>query len=157
VGHLEPRCTTHLIGFKEFIEKADKDRLEKLLEKDHGYFGHTLSYAIAFGMANRWVTKFNDLMATAPEWYKTDHHQGSQAFDAERMNRELSIMLHHMSTNLNSTPPKTTGSGSTWTNSGSSGSSSSSSSSSSYSGGGGSYSSGGYSGGGYGGGGGGSW
>jgi uncharacterized membrane protein YgcG len=153
-GPFGEKVFNHLAGFKEFIEKAEKDRLEKLLEKDNLYFERTLSYAIAFGMANKWVSKFNDLLATAPDWYQSSSNSSSMPFDAAKMNEELNRMLLTMSIQLNSTPPKTTGSGSTWTNSGSS---SSSSSSSSYSGGGGSYSSGGYSGGGYGGGGGGSW
>jgi hypothetical protein len=144
---------TQLQGFREFILKADKDRLEKLLDTDVQYYEHTLSFAIALGIANKWTDKFEDLLAVPPTWYQTD--STATRFNAALLNQQLTQMLWTMDSQLNSTPPKVSSSGSTWGG----GSSGSSGGGSSYSGGGGSYSSsgGGYSGGGFGGGGGGSW
>jgi len=60
-----------LMGFKEFLEKAEKDRLQVLLKDDPNYFESTVGYAMAFGMLNNWSTKFDDMLVTAPGWYNT--------------------------------------------------------------------------------------
>jgi uncharacterized membrane protein YgcG len=145
-----------LMGFREFLDKAERDRLRLLQDENPAYFGLTLSYAIGLGMANRWVDKFGPLLTVAPSYYKST---GNSTFDAADFNLRMSLQLSKMATNFTSSPPPPPssggGGGSSW--SGGSSGGSSYRSSSSYSGGGGSYSSGGSSGGGFGGGGGGSW
>jgi Predicted membrane protein (DUF2207) len=143
-----------LMGFHEFLEKAERDRLRLLQDEDPDYFGLTLSYAIGMGMANRWVEKFGPLLTVAPTYYQSTRN----TFNATVFNTMMSKQLQTMSSNFTSTPPPPPGSSSrsSW-GGGSSSGGSSYRSSSSYSGGGSSYSSGGSSGGGYGGGGGGSW
>ena len=59
----------HIIGFKMFIEKAEKDRLEVLLKEDPTYFEKTIGYALAFGMLTAWGRKFDGLDVPAPTWY----------------------------------------------------------------------------------------
>jgi uncharacterized membrane protein YgcG len=144
-----------LMGFHEFLDKAERDRLRLLQDENPDYFGLTLSFAISLGMANRWVEKFGPLLTAPPTYYSAA--EGRQ-FDTMVFNTLISNQLRSMSTNFTSKPPPPPGSGggsSTWRGGSSGGSSYRSSSS--YSGGGSSYSSGGSSGGGYGGGGGGSW
>ena len=63
----------HIHGFKTFVQKADKDRLETLLNEDPGYFEKTLPYAIAFGMAKKWTNQFTGLFTTPPDWYHGDN------------------------------------------------------------------------------------
>ncbi len=58
-----------LRGFREFVDKADRPRLERLLQDDAGYFEKTLPYAIAFGMAKAWSKKFDGLFTEPPSWY----------------------------------------------------------------------------------------
>ncbi len=56
-------------GFKEFMDRVEKDRLKRLLEEDPEYFYKTLSYAIAFGEHKKWADKFSDLVTEPPRWY----------------------------------------------------------------------------------------
>ncbi len=147
-----------LIGFKEFVMRAEKDKLEQLVNTNPDYFGMTLPYAIAMGIATKWVGQFGDLLTSPPSYYHTD--QTVSTFQLVEFNRMMQRQLDQMSSSFNSSPPSTGGGGG-W-GGGSGGSSSSSSSSSSYSrssssGSSGFSSGGGYSGGGYGGGGGSAW
>lgn len=67
----------HLKGFRMFIDKADRPRLERLLEEDHSYFEKTLPYAIAFGMATEWSKKFDGLFSAPPTWYFSTRPQAA--------------------------------------------------------------------------------
>jgi uncharacterized membrane protein YgcG len=63
-----------LNGFKQFVDKADKPRLQRLLDEDASYFEKTLPYAVAFGMTKKWSQKFDGLFTEPPSWYTTYHH-----------------------------------------------------------------------------------
>ncbi|MBO8436209.1 MAG: DUF2207 domain-containing protein [Spirochaetes bacterium] len=58
-----------ILGYREFIEKVEKDRIEKLVDEDPEYFYHVLSYAIALGVEERWALKFQDIYTEMPRWY----------------------------------------------------------------------------------------
>jgi uncharacterized membrane protein YgcG len=66
----------HLQGFRLFIDKADRPRLERLLQDDSGYFEKTLPFAIAFGMAKKWSKNFEGLFTEPPSWYVSAHASG---------------------------------------------------------------------------------
>lgn len=59
----------HTVGFRMFMEKAEKDKLEFLLKEDPLYFEKTLPYAVIFGMAKKWGQKFDGLLMEPPSWY----------------------------------------------------------------------------------------
>ena len=59
-----------VLGFKRFIEKADKPKLKFLLAEDPKYYEKTIGYAVAFGMADKWCKKFNGLVPP-PTWYQS--------------------------------------------------------------------------------------
>lgn len=123
--------TGKLRGFRAFIEKAEKKRIEVLVEQDPAYFYNILPYAYALGVSDKWAKQFESIAVEPPSWYT-----GYQPYTM--FNTILFVsMMHHTMNSVNSTfisvPAK------------------------SYSGGGGSFSGGGFSGGGFGGGGGGSW
>lgn len=58
-----------VLGFLEFIEAADTDRIEMLLKEDPDYFEKTMSYAMAFGLFPEWAAKFEALNVPRPTWY----------------------------------------------------------------------------------------
>ncbi len=60
-----------LLGFKEFIETAEKDNLERLQMEDAKYFYRVLPYAMVFGLANTWAKKFKTITVEKPDWYST--------------------------------------------------------------------------------------
>jgi len=71
-----------LYGFRMFVDKADRDRLERLLADDPAYFERTLPYAIAFGMAKKWATQFEGLFTEPPRWYISPHYHHGARSDA---------------------------------------------------------------------------
>ena len=60
-----------LLGFKEFIETAEKDNLERLQMEDAKYFYRVLPYAMVFGLAKTWARKFKTITVEKPDWYST--------------------------------------------------------------------------------------
>ncbi len=117
----------YLVGFKEFLDKTEKTKLQYLLNEDPNYFDKTLPYAVAFNMLEKWVEKFEGILKEPPQWFVS--HTG--VFHPHNFGKSLSHSVSTMSSNFTSAP-KSAGSG-------------------------GSGFSGGFSGGGFGGGGGGSW
>jgi len=59
-----------LVGFRQFVKRADWPRLKRLLEEDPRYFDKTLPYAIVFGLEKRWVKRFAPVLTTPPSWYR---------------------------------------------------------------------------------------
>lgn len=123
-----------VLGLKEFIEHAEKDRINMLFEENPQIYYHILPYAYVLGLTNVWRKHFKDMEMVQPDWYEGDHFS---------YNRFYSNMNSSMSSISRPTPPAPSGS------SGGGGSFSS--------GGGGSFGGGGSSGGGFGGSSGGGW
>ena len=118
-------------GFKNFLETAEKDKLESLVNEDPAYFYNILPYAYVLGVSDKWIKRFEGIAIAPPTWYESN-----DVFDYYRFNSSLNRTLASANRVMNSVPQ-------------SSGSYSSS--------GGGGFSGGGFSGGGSGGGGGSSW
>lgn len=58
-----------LLGFKKFIETAEKQQLESLVYSDPQYFYNILPYAYLFGVSNKWIKKFESIISENPSWY----------------------------------------------------------------------------------------
>ena len=65
------RCamTGKLLGFRDFIKKADLDRINRLVEADPAYFYKVLPYAYVFGLTDRWIKQFEHIVVEPPAWY----------------------------------------------------------------------------------------
>ena len=63
------RTKLQILGFQEFLERAEKDRLNRLpTDTLHKW----LPYAIALGVEEAWIWNFEGLAADAPAWYESD-------------------------------------------------------------------------------------
>jgi uncharacterized membrane protein len=118
-----------LEGFRQFVAKAERPVIERLLKEDPLYYDKTMPFALAFGYLKQWNKQFEGLLTQPPSWYSSPMMYGGD------MTRSWNTFAESFPTEINNI-------GSVFT----------SSPSSSSSGGGG-----GFSGGGSGGGGGGSW
>ena len=58
-----------LLGFKEFIDTAEKQRLEQLQADDPQYFYKVLPYAMVFGLSKKWASLFKGINVEKPDWY----------------------------------------------------------------------------------------
>ena len=121
------RILEKVLGFREFIKEAEKDKLETLFESNPSYFYDILPYAMVMGLSSKWSSHFEKMAMEPPSWYRG---YGYDRFRPRAFEKDLSRDFSTISTSMSSSP-----------SSGSSGSSSS----------------GGFSGGGSGGGGGSSW
>ncbi len=66
-----------ILGFKDFIEYAEVDRINMLVEEDPEYFYNILPYAYIFGLTDKWIKNFDKLALQPPSWY-----EGGGAFDS---------------------------------------------------------------------------
>lgn len=125
-----------LLGFYNFVKLADSERIKTLINDDPAYFEKTMSYALSFGMLEKWATNFDGLLSQPPKFYSHSNSiKNNHSFSMNNFGKSFGSSMRAAGATMVSSPSR----------SGSSGSSSHSSSG------------GGRSGGGFGGGGGGSW
>ncbi len=130
------------MGFKNFLQTAEKERLEMLLEENPDYYYDILPYAQVLGVSSIWADKFKGLETEPPTWfYGTD-------VSSMTISRIMTRNLTRMNTQMRSVPITTSTGGGGFGGGGSFGG---------FGGGGGGSFGGGFSGGGGGGGGGGRW
>ncbi len=60
------RTRNYIVGFQEFMTRADKDRIERL---GPSVFYEYLPYAIALNVTDQWAEAFKDLTLEPPSWY----------------------------------------------------------------------------------------
>jgi uncharacterized membrane protein YgcG len=118
-----------ILGFQEFLNRAEKDRLERMGDKD--LFSKFLPYAIALDVVDNWARAFEGIYQESPQWYVTPG--GFRTFNPYLFSHSINSVTSSLSSAMFSAPR---GSGT---------------------GGGGGFGGSGFSGGGFGGGGGGSW
>lgn len=61
-----------LIGLKQFIQTAEKDRIEMLAMQDPQAFYHVLPFAYVLGVSDVWIKKFDGLIVANPGWLSSD-------------------------------------------------------------------------------------
>lgn len=57
-----------IVGFRNFIIYAEKERLEALLEDDPQYYFHVLPYAQVLNVSDKWEEKFKEITVPPPVW-----------------------------------------------------------------------------------------
>jgi len=117
-----------ILGFQEFMNRAEKDRLERMGDKD--LFSKFLPYAIALDVADNWAKAFEGIYQEPPDWYVSPG--GIRTFTPYAFTHALNSVTSDLGSAMFSAPRSSGG-------------------------GGGGFGGGGFSGGGFGGGGGGSW
>ncbi len=118
------------LGLQEFLNRAEKDRLERMKDKD--LFSRFLPYAIALDVVDNWARAFEGIYQEPPQWFRSQ--EGFRTFSPYHFSRSITSATSNLASAMYSAPR---GSG--------------------ISGGGSGFGGGGSSGGGFGGGGGGSW
>jgi len=63
----------YLLGFKDFIKKVEKDKINLLLKEDKNYLDKILPYAVLFGVSEHWLKFYVD-SNIEPYWYSGDIH-----------------------------------------------------------------------------------
>lgn len=65
------RIYEEILGFKEFVGRVDRDRLERMGRLEPGTFEKVLPFAIVLGVADQWAGAFADLYTEPPRWYRS--------------------------------------------------------------------------------------
>ena len=91
-----------IVGFKNFIELVEKDKLEKLLEEDPEFYYHILPYAQVLGVSDKWEEKFKDITVRPPEWATCSTTDTLLNFYI--LNRVMHISMSNMTANMVSRP-----------------------------------------------------
>lgn len=62
----------YLLGLKEYIGVAEKDRIafHNTPEKSPDHFEKLLPFAMIFGLEKKWANKFKDIYKVQPDWYE---------------------------------------------------------------------------------------
>lgn len=58
-----------LKGFRNFLETAEKTRLESMVMTNPTYFYDILPYAYVLGVSDKWIKQFETISLQAPGWY----------------------------------------------------------------------------------------
>ncbi len=96
-----------ILGFREFIERAERDRIEKLAKEDPTLFDRVLPYALVFGLGDRWAEAFHDMYKSPPAWYDSPRY--GDVFSPRIFVSDLGRSLSVMNSSFASTPRKSGG------------------------------------------------
>jgi uncharacterized membrane protein YgcG len=104
------RALWHILGFREFIRRVERDRLERMLQEDPTLFDRVLPYALVFGIADEWAEKFEGLLQKPPEWFESERWTPT-AFTPRTFVYSLGDSVSTMNSVFPSTPARSSGSG----------------------------------------------
>jgi len=89
-----------ILGFQEFMDRADKDRLERMKGKD--LFYKYLPYAIALDVVDHWAEAFEGIYQEPPQWYISP--VGMRTFSPLRFSRSLNSATSSLASAMFSAP-----------------------------------------------------
>ena len=92
-----------LIGFREFLQTAEKTRINMLVEENPQYFYSTLPFAMVLGVTDKWAKRFESITMEPPSWYYGTSYNGS--FNTFMFANALSHSMHGVNTAMSSSPP----------------------------------------------------
>lgn len=90
----------HILGLKEYLSVAEKDRLEfhNAPEKNPRQFEYLLPYAIALGVEKQWAKQFEDIYCGNPSWY--DDLNGNGNFSVVYFTNSLGNFTSDLSSSM---------------------------------------------------------
>lgn len=89
-----------ILGFQEFLNRAEKDRIEKMGDKD--LFSKFLPYAIALDVADNWAKAFEGIYQEPPQWYVSPG--GFMTFSPYSFSHSISSMTSDLGSAMFSAP-----------------------------------------------------
>jgi uncharacterized membrane protein len=89
-----------ILGFQEFMHRAEKDKLERIGDKD--LFSKFLPYAIALDVVDNWAKAFEGIYQELPEWYVS--HGEFRTFSPYSFSRSLNSATSSLSSAMFSSP-----------------------------------------------------
>ena len=100
-----------LKGFRNFLETAEKDKLETMVIQDPTYFYNILPYTYVLGVSDKWIKKFESISLQAPSWYDSPNAFDMMTFGSF-MNSTMTSAQSVMSSSPSSDSSGSSGGGS---------------------------------------------
>ena len=93
-----------LKGFRNFLETAEKDKLETMVIQDPTYFYNILPYTYVLGVSDKWIKKFESISLQAPSWYDSPN-----AFDMMTFRSFMNSTMTSAQSVMSSSPSSDSG------------------------------------------------
>lgn len=103
-------------GFKNFLETAEKERLELMVMQNPTYFYDILPYAYVLGVTDKWIKNFENISIQAPTWYDSPN-----VFDMATFSSFMSSTMSSAESTMVSSPSSSGSSGGGFSGGGSGG------------------------------------
>lgn len=94
-----------LKGFKNFLETAEKDRLEAMVNDNPTYFYDILPFTYVLNVSDEWIKNFEAINIQSPDWYDSP-----TAFDIITFNSFIDNAMSSASSAMSSSPSSDGGS-----------------------------------------------
>ena len=92
----------HIVGFREFIQTAEKEKLEMMLEGNPELYYHVLPYAIVLGVSDVWADKFKSISIAPPSWTTTRYY--GSTFNVLAFHHTVNLMTMDLTSKMVSRP-----------------------------------------------------
>lgn len=102
-----------LKGFKNFLETAEKEKLEAMVLDNPNYFYDILPFTYVLGVSDKWIKKFETISLQAPTWYNSPN-----AFDVSNFGTFVNSTMVSAQSAMSSSPSSDSGGGSSGGSSG---------------------------------------
>lgn len=96
-----------LRGFKNYLETAEKDKLESMVMREPTYFYDILPFTYVLGVSDKWIKKFENINMQTPTWYDSP-----SGFDTLRFTTFISSTMKNAERVMSSSPSSSGDSGS---------------------------------------------
>lgn len=93
-------------GFKNFLETAEKPKLEELVMHNPSYFYNILPFTYVLGVSDKWIKKFESIALQSPNWYS-----GTGTFNAVTFGNFMNSTMTAASTAMSSSPSSSSSGG----------------------------------------------
>lgn len=94
-----------ITGFKKFLETAEKERLETLVDENPTYYYDILPYAYVLGVSDAWTKNFEGIELQPPQWY------GGSVFDRMIFWSFMNSTFHSAANAMTSSPQSSSSGG----------------------------------------------
>jgi uncharacterized membrane protein len=89
-----------ILGFQEFMNRAEKDQIQRMGDKD--LFSKFLPYAIALNVVDNWAGAFEGIYQDSPQWYVS--HAGLRTFSPYHFSRSINSATTGLASAMFSAP-----------------------------------------------------
>jgi uncharacterized membrane protein len=93
-------ASMEILGFQEFMNRAEKDRIERMGDKD--LFSRFLPYAIALNVVDHWAEAFEGIYQETPHWFVSS--AGPTTFSPSGFSRSIHSATSTLASAIFSSP-----------------------------------------------------